>query len=315
MTDNPNDPALSAHRRLLPAAPAMRPLGPGGPMVSALAWGMWRFAGQPLADATRLVHAALDTGINFLDTADIYGADDPAGFGSAETLLGDILAAEPGLRARMALATKGGIIIGTPYDGSANYLGAAIDISLRRLRTDRVELWQVHRPDILTHPQEIARALEDAHRAGKIGAIGVSNFTTAQIAALSHFLTVPIATTQPEFSPLHLQPIADGQFDQAMQMGLIPMAWSPLGGGRIAQPRTEREMNVAEALDRVGSAHGVSRTAAAYAWIMAHPAHPIPIVGTQNPARIAEAADAFKVQWTRASWYDVLVAARGERLP
>ena len=226
MTDNPNDPAPAAHNRILPAPPPMRPLGADGPMVSALSWGMWRFAGQPLANATALVHAALDSGINFLDTADIYGAGDPGGFGSAEALLGDILAADAALRDRMVLATKGGIIIGTPYDSSAAYLADAIDISLKRLRTARVDLWQIHRPDILTHPHEIARALENAHAAGKIGAIGVSNMTCAQIDTLAHFLTVPIATTQPEFSPLHLQPIEDGQFDKAQRMGMIPMAWS-----------------------------------------------------------------------------------------
>ncbi len=315
MTENPNDPTPAANSRILPSAPLSRALGANGPVVSAMAWGMWRFAGQPLADATALVHAALDSGINFLDTADIYGADTPAGFGSAETLLGQILVADPALRNRMVLASKGGIIIGTPYDSSAAYLSGAIDISLKRMHTDRIDLWQIHRPDILTHPHEIARTLEDAHTAGKIGAIGVSNMTVAQIDALSHFLTVPIAMTQPEFSPLHIKPIEDGQFDQAMRLDIIPMAWSPLGGGRIAVPQTAREIDVAEALQIVAEAHGVSRTAAAYSWIMAHPAHPIPIVGTQNVARIAEAADAHKVQWTRSSWYGVYVAARGEHLP
>jgi predicted oxidoreductase len=315
MTDNPNDPTPNSTSRILLPPPAIRPLHAGGPNVSALAWGMWRFAGQPIATATALVHAALDAGINFLDTADIYGADTAEGFGSAETLLGQILAADPALRSRMVLATKGGIIISVPYDSSSEYQRSAIDISLKRLNTDRVDLWQIHRPDILTHPQEIARTLEDAYKAGKIGAIGVSNFSQPQIDALQHFLTIPIATTQPECSPLHLDPIVDGQFDQAMRMGIIPMAWSPLGGGRIAAPTVEREIAVAEALEAVARKFGVSRTAAAYSWIMAHPAHPIPIVGTQNLARIAEAVDAHKIQWTRTDWYDVMVASRGERLP
>ena len=93
------------------------------------------------------------------------------------------------------------------------------------------------------------------------------------------------------------------------------LAWSPLGGGRIAAPTNAREEAVAAALDAVAGEFGVSRTAAAYAWVMAHPARAIPIVGSQNAARIAEAADAFKVRWTRARWYEVLVAARGEKLP
>lgn len=98
-------------------------------------------------------------------------------------------------------------------------------------------------------------------------------------------------------------------------MDIAVMAWSPLGGGRIGDPQNAREQNVAAALSAVATTHGVSRTAAAYNWIMAHPAQPIPIVGAQNPVHIIEAADAFKVQWTRTDWYSVLVAARGVPLP
>jgi predicted oxidoreductase len=215
----------------------------------------------------------------------------------------------------MVLATKGGITPPAPYDSSAEYLTQAIDKSLKRLNTDQIDLWQIHRPDILTHPQEIARTIEDAHKAGKIRAFGVSNFTQAQIATLAQFSSVPIVSTQPELSALRIDTIENGELDQAMAMGLAVLAWSPLGGGRIGDPTNEREQNVAAALSGVAAAHGVSRTAAAYSWIMAHPARPIPIVGSQNPARIAEAADAFKVQWTRADWYSVLVAARGVPLP
>jgi predicted oxidoreductase len=93
------------------------------------------------------------------------------------------------------------------------------------------------------------------------------------------------------------------------------LAWSPLGRGRLGDPQDARARAVAAALDAQAGRYGVSRTAAAYSWIMAHPAQIIPIVGTQNPARIREAADAFKVRWTRADWYAVLVASRGERLP
>jgi predicted oxidoreductase len=269
-------PPLAA--QLLPAPTPVR-IGKDGPAVAPIAWGMWRFAGQSEAAAQALAEAALDAGITLFDTADIYGFGEQ-GFGAAEALLGRVFAASPGLRERMVLATKGGITPPMPYDSSAAWLTRAIDDSLRRLQTDRVELWQVHRPDILTHPQEVARTLEDAHAAGKIGTVGVSNFTPAQIDALAHYLTIPLATNQPEFSALHLGPLVDGQFDQAMRMGLAVLAWSPLGGGRIAAPTNAREEAVAAALDRV-----------------------------------AEAATATQVRWTRTDWYTVLVAARGEALP
>ena len=301
----------------LPLPPEFRQLGRSDITVSPIAWGMWRLAenGRSVADATRLVHAALDAGINFLDTADIYGFDGQGGFGDAEALLGEVLAADPALRSRMVLATKGGILPPLPYDQSADYLRTAIDASLRRLKVDMVDLWQIHRPDILAHPQDVARVLDDAVSAGKIRSIGVSNFTVHQIAALDHFLSHKLVTTQPEISPLRITCFENGELDQAMMMGLTPMAWSPLGGGRLAAAETARDRLVAAALDAVAGAQGVSRSVAAYSWLMAHPAGIIPIIGSQQAERIAEGAAALKVRWTRQDWYAVLVAARGEPLP
>ena len=294
--------------------PLTRPLGKSGIEISSLAWGMWRFAGLEMSAARAAIDAAFAAGITLFDTADIYGFGEQ-GFGAAEELLGRVFADAPDLRDKMVLATKGGITPPVPYDSSAEYLTAAIDNSLERLQTDRIDLWQIHRPDILTHPQEIARTIEDAVKSGKVRAFGVSNFTQAQISTLAQFSSVPIVSTQPELSALRIDTIENGELDQAIAMDLAVLAWSPLGGGRIGDPTNEREQNVAAALSGVAAAHGVSRTAQAYSWIMAHPARPIPIVGSQNPARIAEAADAFKVQWTRADWYSVLVAARGVALP
>lgn len=301
----------------LPLPPATRSLGTSGIAVSPIAWGMWRLAedGRTAGDAAKLVHAALDAGITFLDTADIYGFDGAGGFGDAEVLLGEVLAAEPGLRSRMVLATKGGILPPLPYDQSVDYLNTAIDASLRRLQVDSVDLWQIHRPDILAHPQEVARVLDDAVASGKIRTLGVSNFTQAQIAALQHFLGHKLVSTQPEISPLRITCFENGELDQAMMLGLTPLAWSPLGGGRLAAPETARDKAVAAALDAVAEAQGVSRTVAAYSWLMAHPAGIIPIIGSQNAARIAEGAAALKVRWTRTDWYAVLVAARGVPLP
>ena len=299
---------------LLPA-PTNRRLGLDGPEVAPLAWGMWRFAGRSRDEAARLVHVALDAGMNLLDTADIYGFDGAGGFGDAEALLGEVLAAEPGLRGRMVLATKGGIRPPLPYDQSAAYLAEAIDASLCRLKCDRIDLWQIHRPDILSHPQEVAAALDKAVAAGKIGQVGVSNFTQLQTAALGAFIGKPLATTQPEISPLAIEPFENGALDQAMVLGLVPLAWSPLGGGRLADPRTPHDQAVAAALDAVAGEAGVSRSVAAYSWLMAHPAGIIPIVGSQQPARIAEAATSLTMRWTREQWYAVLTAARGEKLP
>jgi aryl-alcohol dehydrogenase-like predicted oxidoreductase len=299
----------------LPDPAPTRALGKSDLTVSSLAWGMWRFAGDDVKAARAKIDAALDVGITLFDTADIYGPDNGEPFGAAEALLGRVFAEDRSLRDRLVLATKGGIAMGVPYDSSPTYLASAIDASLKRLRVERIDLYQIHRPDILTHPQEAARALDDAVASGKVRAVGVSNYTAAQVAALSRFLTAPLASLQPEFSPLCLDPLDDRIMDTALGNDMAVLAWSPLGQGRLGDPKDERSRRVAAALDAQAAKFGASRTAAAYSWIMAHPARPIPIVGTQNPARIREAADAYLVKWTRQDWYEVLVASKGERLP
>ena len=300
-----------------PAKPQSLPLGERGLTVSPLAWGMWRFKGDDVAAARACVEAALEAGISFFDTADVYGPDNGEPFGAAEALLGRVLKDAPHLRDRFVLATKGGIRPGVPYDSSEAYLTSALDASLRRMGVERVELYQIHRPDVLTHPADLARTLERMRQAGKIAEVGVSNFTTAQIAALQACLPFPIACSQIELSPLVIAPIEDGDLDRAMAGGLGVMAWSPLAQGRLgdAAAPDARTAAVRAALDVLGAAHGVSRAVAAYAWLIAHPARPIPIVGSQRPARIAEAAKALGVTIDRADWYKVLVAARGAPLP
>jgi predicted oxidoreductase len=299
----------------LPLPKPSRPLYAGGPDVSSIAWGMWRFAGDDIAAAEARVKAALDAGVTLFDTADIYGPDNGEAFGAAESLLGAVLKRAPHLAQRMVIATKGGIVMGVPYDSSATYLTSAIDASLTRMGLEHVALWQIHRPDILTHPAEIARTLEAAHKAGKIGAVGVSNYTAAQVEALAAHLSLPIVSCQPEFSPLAIAPMSDGVLDQAIERNMTVLAWSPLGGGRVGDPKDARCRAVAEALDKTAQAYGVSRAAAAYSWIMAHPARPIPIVGTQSLSRIAEIPQAYQPRWTRSAWYEVLTASRGEPLP
>ena len=305
-------------------SPEHRLLGKSQLRVSPMAWGMWRFAGNDVAAAQARCEAALSAGINFFDTADIYGPDNDEPFGASEALLGKVFAASPGLRDQIVLASKGGIRMGVPYDSSPAYLREAVEASLTRLGVDRIDLWQVHRPDMLTHPADVASMLDALVAEGKIGAVGVSNHTPAQTGALAKHLQCGLVSTQPEFSPLATAPLFDGTLDRAMKHGLGVLGWSPLGQGRLGDgdPRPGRSIaadarttRVTSALHDHGHRHGVGVAAAAYAWIMAHPAGIIPIIGSQNPARIAESANAFKVRFTRTEWYAILVASLGENLP
>jgi predicted oxidoreductase len=263
------------------------------------------------------VDAALEAGITLFDHADIYGD------GEAEALFGRVLQEAPELRDRIVLATKGGIIIGTPYDSSAAYLQQACEASLRRLGVDVIDLYQIHRPDFLAHPREVARALTSLREQGKIREVGVSNFTTHQAAALQAHLDFPIATHQPEFSCWRYQPLRDGVLDQCMADSITPLAWSPMGGGRLGMSLEDaardeeaaRLVPLLQRLDAIAAEQGVTRGAVALAWIMVHPAGIVPILGTQRPARIREATQALSVRFTRHQWNQILEAAQGEPLP
>ncbi len=287
-----------------------RRLGRSALEVSPLAWGMWRLDGS-VAEVRARIDAALAAGITLFDTADIYGFGSPIGFGGAEALFGQALAEDALLREHMVIATKAGITPPRPYDSSADYLAAACDASLQRLGVEVIDLYQIHRRDFLTHPQEVAAALTRLVEAGKVRALGVSNHSPAELSALQHFLDFPIVSTQPEFSPIRVAPLHDGTLDQAMADDIAVLAWSPLGGGRLTDPAHP----AAKLLAEQGAAYGADTVAAALSWAMVHPARIIPIVGSQNPARIRAAADALRVEWTRDAWYAVMQAGTGVPLP
>lgn len=283
--------------------------------VGPLAFGMWRFTDADLARRRLLVETAIDHGMTLIDTADVYGLDwNGTGFGTVEEALGEVLRTTPGLRDRMVLATKGGIRPPVPYDSSADGLRRACEDSLRRLGVDTIDLYQIHRPDIFTHPAEVAATLTALHDEGKIRAVGVSNHTVAQTVALDAHLPFPLLSTQPEFSAAHLDPMRDGTLDHCMTVGLTPMAWSPLAGGRLATGSglPDELVNV---LDEIASRERTDRASVALAFVLAHPARPIAIIGTQRPERIATSLEAARVTLDRADVYAIVQASEGRPLP
>ena len=284
--------------------------------IGKIAFGCWRFAGHDVSTADNLIRTALDAGMNLIDTADIYGFSEypnlkDKGFGQAELRLGEVLTAAPSLRKQIILATKGGIDAGRPYDSSYGYLIRAVEASLERLRTDYVDLYQIHRPDLTTPMTEVARALNEIVDSGKARTVGVSNFTLPQMRALKAHLKHPLVTIQPEFSALEQAPLENGTMDFAEEIGATVMAWSPLAGGKI--PKTEGP--VQNALDIIAKTYGISRSTAALSFIRGFGANVLPIIGTQNPTRITESGYAAQVNLTGREIYDVVEAYRGEGMP
>lgn len=303
--------------------PSPRPLGKSGLSVFPLAYGLWRFAGTSVRDARAKVEAALEAGITLFDHADIYGVDGGGSFGDAEALFGKVLSEAPHLRDQMVLASKGGIVLGKPYDSSPSWIRQACEDSLRRLGVGTLDLYQIHRPDFLGHPARIAEVLTSLRDEGKIRHVGVSNHTPSQFRALQAHLPFPIATHQPQFSCWHHAPLRDGVLDQCLELGVTPLAWSPIAGGRMGMTIEQaaqsaeghRLADLLALLDDVASDQGVSRTAVALAWLLAHPAGVVPILGTQRVDRIRASTQAFAVTLDRSTWNNILIAAQGEPLP
>ena len=294
--------------------PSPRRLGSLGE-VGPIALGQWRFTGGDIASAHALVEVALDAGVNLVDTADVYGLDwGGAGFGACEALLGEVLAVAPSLRQRMVLATKGGIAPPTPYDSSPEGLRAACDASLRRLGVDVIDLYQIHRADLLTHPADVAATLAALRAQGKIREVGVSNHTPAQLDALRAHLPFPLVSNQPEYSAVHLDPLRDGTFDACMRDGVVPFVWSPLAGGRLASGDDVRPELLA-VLDGLAEREGVDRSTVALAFALAHPSRPVAIIGTQRPERITASLAALRVGLDRADVYSIIQASEGVPLP
>ena len=293
------------------------------PEFSALAFGTWRLLDDPLSATPgallELLKVCLDCGITTIDTAEIYG-----GY-RVEELVGAALALDPGVKSRMEIISKAGIYVPNAfhperrfahYNASAARLVKSAEKSLRWLGVEVLDCFLVHRPDWIASIDETAAGLNQLVKEGKIRSAGVSNYTASQFAALSSRMDQPLVTNQVEFNPFHMEPILDGIFDQCQEKGVRPMAWSPMAGGRIfdAEDAAAGRLRVAcaEMSVRYG---GAAIDQLVLAWIMAHPSHPMPVLGTAKAARVRAAAGASQLALSREDWYGIWEAARGHRIP
>ncbi len=308
-------------------------LGRGTLRASRMAYGCWRLAGtwDPVevsadreAAGRNAVRAALEAGFNLFDHADIYCR------GACERIFGQVLRESPTLRDRLVIVSKCGIRgegdpEGAPYryDFSREHIVASCEASLQRLGIETLDLYLLHRPDFLMNPAEVAGAFQSLRSAGKVREFGVSNFSPSQVAVLQKACDAPLVVNQVEFSLANLAPLADGTLDQCLVTGMTPMAWSPLAGGKLADgarrllaSQTAYQTDaINRALDEVAEGCGSNRTAVALAWLLKHPAGIVPVVGSTDPGRIAQAAAATEVRLGREDWYRLLTVARGESLP
>jgi len=296
-------------------------LGEGGPQFSRLALGLWRLASWELSPTELLdwIQACLDMGITTFDHADIYG-----GY-TCEGLFGRALAQYPSLREKMQLVTKCGVKLVSAsrpehainhYDTSRGHIVASVENSLRALRTDWVDLLLIHRPDPLMNADEVAEAFVALKQSGKVLHFGVSNFVPSQFELLASRLDFPLVTNQVELSVMNMNALHDGTIDMCQRLRISPMAWSPLGGGRLFKADTEQAIRLRQALDTVGETlGGASIDQVALAWILAHPAKIIPVLGSGKIDRIQRAVKAETLKLLREQWFAIWSASAGEPVP
>ena len=286
--------------------------------VSRIVYGMWRIGDDSDTSPAHVqakVEACLDQGITTMDQADIYG-----GY-TAEAVLGAAFAASPGLRDKVELVTKCDIVAPMGrysaarvkhYNTSRTHILASVEHSLVDMKTDRIDLLLIHRPDPFMDHHETGKALDELVTSGKVRAVGVSNFKLNDWTLLQSAMSTKLVTNQVELSVLNHTPFTQGEIQWMQERAIPPMAWSPLGGGDLFGAAGKA---VHAVLHRIAEHQDVDVAAVAVAWLLAHPANIIPVMGTNQLARIRTFEQATRVQLDRQDWFEILTAAQGHEVP
>jgi predicted oxidoreductase len=284
--------------------------------MSRLVYGMWRIgddADTSPAQVEAKIQSCLDQGITSFDQADIYGEY------VAEAVLGGALRANPSLRNQMEIVTKCDIVApcgrysDAPvkhYDTSRAHIEKSVEFSLRDMAIDHVDVLLIHRPDPFMDHHETGAALDDLVTSGKVRAVGVSNFRPWDFELLQSAMKSPLVTNQIEVSLGEISPFTNGDLAFHQRLGHHLMAWSPLGGGSLMGA----EGAIGALMDEIAGENGVDRSAVAVAWLLAHPAKLLPVLGTNNLERIGRISDALKVKMDRITWFRLYEAALGQEV-
>lgn len=284
---------------------------------SRIVYGMWRLSEDDDTSPAHVqakIESCLAQGITTMDQADIYGGYE------AEEVMGNALRAAPHLKDKIEVVTKCDILIpagryaevsGKFYDTSAAHIAASVDHSLRLMGIDRIDTLLIHRPDPFMDQHETGAALDAVVASGKVRSVGVSNFKLHDWTLLQSAMETPLITNQIELSLDAYQGFTNGDVAYLQERGVPIMAWSPLGGGALmTQVSAVRSL-----LQGLAEDAGVDAAAVAVAWLLAHPAGIMPVMGTNNLERIGRLSDALKVEMGRERWFALYTAALGAEVP
>ncbi|WP_417307933.1 aldo/keto reductase [Devosia sp.] len=296
--------------------------------LPAVIAGLMRIKEMSDAEIRELVGAAMDAGVTMIDHADVYGGDH-----LCERRFGEAMQLSASDREKMVIQSKVGIRKGF-FDFSSEHILSSVDESLKALNTDYLDVLLLHRPDTLVEPEDVAKAFDTLHAAGKVRHFGVSNQTPGQMELLKGTLNQPLLFNQVQLSITHANLIAQGiavnmdgldqsisrdvgLLDYARLNGVTLQAWSPFQAGFFNGVFVGDRENYAElndVLDELAETHGVTPTGIAVAWITRHPANIQVVLGTTKPSRVRECAAGADVQLSREDWYRLFRAA-GHKVP
>lgn len=289
-------------------------LSDAGPKVSQAVYGFYRWNEVSNAPATmeRVVNLCLELGINGFDHADIYG-----NYG-CEEMFGNLMAQGSFRREDVVLFTKCGLRVphtSQPdvrikhYDTSRKHIIQSAEASLRKLRTDYIDIFLLNHLDPLSNLEETALALEQLRNSGKIKNIGIVNFSVFQHQLLASYLNIPIVTNHIELNLLNTTALDNGQLDYIRQRYMRPLASAPLAGGRIANGADILALHVQDKLRQVSVRYNCSIESLAVAWLVKLGA--LPLIGTIEEQRIRHIAEAFAIELDHQDWYELYAASRG----
>jgi predicted oxidoreductase len=283
--------------------------------------------------ASRIIHAAHDNGITLFDHADIYGS---------EEVFGQTLKASPGLRQKIVIQSKCGqrFASGGPGAGpilpdvSREHIVSAVEGSLRSLGTDHLDILLLHVADTWVEPDEVARAFDELGKAGKVRHFGVSNYNASQIQLLKKSVRQPIVVNQIPLGLAHTHAMAEGmeftlqlakrdfkerRFSALAGPGTLDycrlndiqiQAYAPLRGVmNVATDASPELRKTAQLLEELAHRKETTVSAVALAWVLSHPAHIVPLIGSSDPEHISENCAADRVTLTHDEWYSLFAAA------
>ena len=284
--------------------------------MSRLVYGMWRLGDDEDTSPSHVrnkVSSCLHQGITSFDQADIYGGYE------AEEILGNALKGSK-LRQEMEIVTKCNIVAPVGryegarvkyYDTSRHHIIGSVDLSLKLMGIDYIDLLLLHRPDPLMDHFETGAALDEIIASGKVRNVGVSNFKPWDWNLLQTAMKNKIVTNQIELSVLAHDGFTNG--DVAFHQGNNTpiMAWSPLAGGDLFLKSNKK---ILRQLEIIGEKFGVEPGTIAVAWLLAHPANILPVLGTNSLARIKTISKALEVKLDRQTWFEIYTAALGREV-